>query len=84
MSAYQEYLQPGARVWVKISNPDGTEEILGKDGRLTYQGYWMTGSNTFLIFDEVDGTGTSTKICQTYAANANEVRYIGPIKAPKI
>lgn len=84
MSAYVEYVQPGTRVWMKISNPDGSETLLGDDGRLTFQGYWVLGTATFLIFDQVDGTGKTTKLSQSYVANADEVRFMGPIKGPSI
>lgn len=72
MDDFREYLKPGARVAFYAER--GKESLsYGGDGkRVLYRGYQVIGTDTFLVFDHLTGTGKKTKTTRT-SVNAKRI-----------
>jgi hypothetical protein len=76
-----DYLQPGTRVWFRLSQRnekgDMVDKLFGDSGDITYQGYTTVANSVYLVFDRVMGAGRKAKT-ESFAINAAHCPYIGP------
>jgi len=75
------YLKPGKRVWLKVEEPDksGKSNLVVRgvgENPVTYQGWQVLGTETFLVIDEVLGEGRKAQL-QTFMINTRYIRYMG-------
>lgn len=75
-----DFVKPGIPVWF-YADQEGEIKLYGDDGSMTYQGYQVIGTVTFLIFDHTTGAGKKAKM-NSLSINAFDVKRMGRIGDP--
>ena len=76
---YQEFIQPGNKVWAQIIDADDqVPKVIGQDGSVTYSGYQHIGTSTFIAFTIAKGRGKKLEVADVLV-NAAEVKCLNRV-----